>query len=62
LAKENPTWDYRRIHGELATIGVVVGPSSVWAILKRHGVEPSLRRLGPTWAEFPTAQAQGLMV
>jgi transposase InsO family protein len=61
LAKENSTWGYRRIHGELATMGVVIAPSSVWAILKRHGVEPSPRRSGPTWAEFLSAQAKGLM-
>jgi putative transposase len=61
LAKENPTWGYRRIHGELATIGIVIAASSVWAILKRHGIEPSPRRSGPTWAEFLAAQAKGLM-
>jgi len=61
LAKENPTWGYRRIHGELATMGVVIAPSSAWAILQRHGVDPSPRRSGPTWAEFLTAQAKGLM-
>jgi putative transposase len=61
LAKENPTWGYRRIHGELTTIGIIIAPSSVWAILKRHGVEPSPRRSGSTWAEFLTAQAKGLM-
>ncbi len=52
FAKENPTWGYRRIHGELATMGIVIASSSVWAILKRHGIEPSPRRSGPTWAEF----------
>jgi len=61
LAKENPAWGYRRIHGELATMGIVIAPSSVWAILKRHGIEPSPRRSGPTWAEFLAAQAKGLM-
>ncbi len=61
LAKENPTWGYRRIHGELATMGSVTAPSSVWAILKRHGIEPSPRRSGPTWAEFLSAQVKGMM-
>jgi transposase InsO family protein len=61
LAKENPDWGYRRIHGELATIGIVIAPSSVWAMLKRHGIDPSPRRSGPTWAEFLAAQAKGLM-
>jgi putative transposase len=61
LAMENPTWGYRRIHGELATMGIVLAPSSVWTILKRHGIEPSPRRSGPTWAEFLAAQAKGLM-
>jgi hypothetical protein len=61
LAKENPQWGYRRIHGELATMGVIIAPSSVWAILKRHGIDPSPRRLGPTWTEFLATQAKGLM-
>ncbi len=61
LAKENPTWGYRRIHGELTTMGTTIAPSSVWEILKRHGIEPSPRRSGPTWAEFLSAQAKGLM-
>jgi putative transposase len=52
LAKENPQWGYRRIHGELATMGVVIAPSSVWALLKRHGIDPSPRRSGPTWADL----------
>jgi putative transposase len=61
LAKENPHWGYRRIHGELATMGVVISASSVWAILKRHGIEPSPRRSGPTWTDFLATQAKGLM-
>jgi len=57
LAKENPMWGYRRIHGELATMGVRLAPANVWAILRRHGIESSPRRAGPSWAEFLRAQA-----
>ena len=61
LAKENPTWGYRRIHGELMTMGVTVGASTVWSILKRHGLDPAPRRSGPSWAEFLCAQAKGIV-
>ena len=61
LAQENPMWGYRRIHGELATIGIRLAPSSVWAILRSHGIEPTPRRSGPTWAEFLRAQATTLL-
>jgi len=29
LAKENPLWGYRRIHGEMTKLGVTVAPSTV---------------------------------
>ena len=61
LARENPTWGYRRIHGELVGMGIRLAPSSVWAILKRHGIEPSPTRSGPTWGEFLRAQAATLL-
>jgi putative transposase len=61
LAAENPTWGYRRIAGELAGLGRKVAPSTVWAILKKAGIDPAPRRSGPTWGEFLKAQAAGIL-
>jgi putative transposase len=61
LARENPAWGYRRIQGELHQMDIRLAPSSVWAILRRHGIEPSPRRSGPTWTEFLRSQAAGLL-
>jgi transposase InsO family protein len=42
-------------------MGVVLAPSSVWIILRRHGVDPSPMRSGPTWAEFLRSQASSIL-
>ena len=41
LARENATWGYRRIQGELSVLGLDLAPASVWNILQRHGLDPS---------------------
>jgi transposase InsO family protein len=61
LARENPRWGYLRIVGECRTLGVRVSASSVQRILRRHGRGPAPRRDGPTWTQFLTAQARGLL-
>jgi Integrase core domain. len=61
LARENDAWGYRRIHGELAGLGVAVAPSTVWEILKKAGVDPAPRRRGPSWATFLRAQAHAIL-
>ncbi|HEX2819629.1 MAG TPA: hypothetical protein VHO07_05620, partial [Streptosporangiaceae bacterium] len=44
MAAGNEHWGYRRIAGELAGLGIAVAPSTVWEILKRHGIDPAPRR------------------
>ncbi len=61
LAKENPLWGYRRIHGELTKLGVTAAPSTVWEILRAAGIDPAPRRSGPTWRQFLHAQAAGIL-
>ena len=61
LATENPEWGYRRIHGELVGLGHRVAPSTVWSVLRRHGIDPAPRRSGPSWSEFLSAQAKSVL-
>ena len=61
LAKENPLWGYRRIHGELTKLGVTVAQSTIWEILRAAGIDPAPRRSGPTWRQFMHAQAAGIL-
>jgi transposase len=61
LARENPGWGYRRIHGELAGLGVNLAASTVWEILKANGIDPAPRRTGPTWSQFLRSQAEAIL-
>ena len=61
MARENEGWGYRGITGELAGLGIKVAPSTVWAILKKAGIDPAPRRNGPTWAQFLHSQAQAIL-
>ena len=61
LARENPDWGYRRIHGELAGLGVKVAASTVWEILKASGIDPGRRQTGLTWSQFLRSQAEAIL-
>jgi hypothetical protein len=61
MTRENPRWGYRRIHGELVVLGHPIAGSTVWKILKGAGIDPAPRRSGPSWRQFPAAQAQAIL-
>jgi putative transposase len=61
MARENPRWGYRRIHGELVGLGHAMAASTVWTILKNAGLDPAPRRAGPTWSQFLRAQANAIL-
>jgi putative transposase len=61
MARENQTWGYRRIHGELVGLGHQVAASTIWKILKTAGIDPAPQRSGPTWKQFLAAQAQAIL-
>jgi putative transposase len=61
LARENPGWGYRRIHGELAGLGVKVAASTAWEILRNAGIDPAPRRSGIAWSQFLRSQAEVIL-
>ena len=61
LARENPEWGYRRIHGEMVGLGVKVAASTIWEILRASGINPARRQAGPTWPQFLRSQAEAIL-
>jgi putative transposase len=61
LAHENSTRGYRRIHGELLTLGIKVAASTVWEILKDAQIDPAPDRTTDTWTTFLRTQAQAIL-
>jgi putative transposase len=61
MARDNPSWGYRRIHGELTGLGHKVAPSTIWKILKDAGIDPAPRRSEQTWRAFLAGQATTIL-
>jgi putative transposase len=61
LARENPTWGYQRIMGELLRLDVQVSATAIRTTLRRHGLDPAPRRAATSWRAFLRRQAAGIV-
>jgi len=61
LARENPSWGYRRIAGELKGVGIAVSVTSVRKVLLEAGLQPAPERGPSSWRAFLRAQAATML-
>jgi putative transposase len=57
----DPDVGHRRVQGELVKLGHPFAAATVWQILHDAGIDPAPRRKGPTWKQFLTVQARGIL-